>query len=362
METPKRRAAVALPACLALLLSGCAGGAVADSSNESDVDVVLFTVAASHPYVAQSIRQAEESAEERGWSLEVIQNNFDQAEMDAQVQQYLASGEVPDAFLWFPADATAGINSTRQLSAVAPVFQMNQDVKPGGEAYVKAYVGANNILSGQVSGEELMRAREEDRASNRDLSSSSGNLLIFSWPPSLGVSQTRMQGFEDATAGEPFNVLETFDAGYSTEESYSAASTLVPKYREKGIDYVWAFGSNQATGVAQALRENGLEPGKDVKIVVGNCTGDLGLLEDGTTFSEGVQSPSLEAATALDVIARYLESGEIIPGAYQGENDAEFPELSGAPNAQTYIPNPSLTLDNLTASLWGSTQEDLCTY
>lgn len=362
--TIRHRGAALAVGGLMVVLAGCAGTTPTATSGEDGAkNVVFFSLPASHPYVAELIRQAEESADERGWDLEVIQANFDSAEQDQQVQQYLASGERPDAFLWYPNDAKAGINSTRQLSAIAPVFQVNQAVQEGGEDYVEAYVGVNSFLNGQVSGAELIRARDEDRSSGVDLGSEGGNVLVFSYPVALRESQVRTEGFEDATSSDPFEVLETVDGGFSTETGYTAAATVIPKYLEQGIDYIWAFGGNLATGVAQAARENGLEPGVDVKIVAGNCTGDLSSLEDGSVYSEGVQSPSLEMQLTFDVLERFFETGEIDTGTYQGEDSADFPDLSGtSPNIANYMPNPPVTKDTLADPLWGGTRGGLCTF
>jgi len=344
------------------MLSSCASGDSVPSDDGSQ-SVVLFTFPTSHPYAAEAIRQAEESAAERGWDLEVIQNNFDQSEQDQQVQQYIASGVEPDAFIWYAADAKAGINSTRYLSEVAPVFQYNQPVQEGGEEYVTAFVGVDAFLSGQVSGQSLMQARKEDREAGNELSSEHGNLLVFSYPVTLRESQVRTEGFVDATTTGPFTVLETVDAGFSTESGYTAAATVIPKYLNEGIDYIWAFGGNIADGVAQALRENGLEPGVDVKIVAGNCTGDLGSLKDGSIYSEGVQSPSLEMQLTFDVLDRYFETGEVVDGTFNGEDTPTFPDLAGMPpQTESYIPNPPITADTIEAPLWGSTLGELCTF
>ena len=67
-------------------------------------------------YLAEWVKGAEEEAARLNYTLKIIENNFDQAEQDVQVQQQLASGDEPVAYVWWPADNRAGIASLQALA------------------------------------------------------------------------------------------------------------------------------------------------------------------------------------------------------------------------------------------------------
>jgi len=324
---------------------------------------VFFSLTSASPYPAGVNRAAKEAAKELGWDLEIIENAFDPAAEDQQVQQYIASGAKPDAFLFWTVDPKSGINSTRQLSQIAPVIQFDQPVADGGEEYVTAFVGVNGVLSGQISGETLLQLRKDDRAAGRKLHNEDGNLLIFAFPSAIPVSAQRTEGFEEVAGSDPFNVLETVDTSYLTEEAYKTAASVIPKYLDDGIDYIWAFNGDQGAGVAQALRENGLEPGVDVKIVTGNCSGDTSLLKNGTFHAEGVESATMEALFAFNVLERFFETGKVEDGTYQAEATSDVPDLQGIPpKTLNYYPETMSVADDLDRKIWDITLETLCEF
>lgn len=101
--------------------------------------IVAFIPVTTNTYIAEWARGAELAAAELGYELVVIENNFDQAEQDTQVQQQLGATEGVVAYVWWPSDNEAGVASLQALSESGiPVIQTNQYPFPGTEEFLVA--------------------------------------------------------------------------------------------------------------------------------------------------------------------------------------------------------------------------------
>ena len=120
-------AAVALaPAVLAQDASP-APAASAAAGGASGKHVVVLMPTTTNTYIAEWARGAQDEAAKQGMTIDIIENNFDQAEQNTQAQQQINAGTPPDAYVWWPADNNAGVATLQALAATGvPVIQTNQ--------------------------------------------------------------------------------------------------------------------------------------------------------------------------------------------------------------------------------------------
>jgi ABC-type sugar transport system substrate-binding protein len=341
-----------------IALAGCASPdfrLVASGTDLSNKSLVMFMPSTANVYLAAAAAAARTEAAKNGYTLTVIENNFDQVEQDQQVQQYLASGGKPAAFLWWPATSAAGVNSNRQLAQVAPVIQWNQAIVPSAVPFVKAYAGVSDTGIGKEAGEQALKARDAAVAAGLQLHSPGGNLLEFGFAAGYQASVERHDAFTAATASAPFNLLHNEPAGFDAQAAYRAASQIVPKYLADGIDFVYCESNDLCVGVLTALEQNGLTPGKDVYVVAGTFSGDKQPLRDKLFSSTALQSPVIEGQLVIRTGIQYLRTGEVKPGTFQVPPDPTDPGLSDDPPYQaTYMPNPAITPETIdTLRIWG---------
>jgi ABC-type sugar transport system substrate-binding protein len=372
------RLVVAMTAILvALIVGGCGGdendgggGAANEQSSEGTgslqgdgKDLVLFTMTASNVYGANQIAGAKKAADELGYKLKVFQNNFSQPEQDQQVQQYAATGAKPAAALIFPWVADAAINAIRQLSTIAPVIMITQEPNEQSQPFTKAYAGANQQLIGRVAGEMLLKAREEARKEGMKLHSEEGNLLVFQHPEGEKTGVERWKGFEEVTADEPFNVLGTEYGANDPETGYEKGSQVIPRFKDKGIDFLYVSNQQAANGIIRALKENGIKPGKDAKIVSSDCSGSLEAVQNGETFGTGLQSGAIEGYLGVVTAARYIATGKVEGDVHQFEAEPEAPKFDATPPAKlNYMPHAAAVGPKGIADtrIWGYTAEEIC--
>jgi ribose transport system substrate-binding protein len=346
--------------------SGSSGGAV----NKS---VIAFTPTTENNYVALWTKAVKEILGKEGWSVKFYQNNFEQSEEDQQVQQVLATGEEPGAFVYWPSDNEAGIASARRLAAVAPVIQTNNAVLPEAEEYIAAFAGVHDYADGVATGELALKMREAFEKKGMKMHGEGGNALIVTYGGGYQAGIDRVKGIEEATKSAPFNVIETVETGFTTEEAYESVAQVLPKLKSQGIDFVLAVSEFPALGAIEALKEAGYKPGEDVGVVTGNCQTNFDHLISGEEFGTILQSPILEGKLVGHTLINYLENGgntegpesELTLPASTG-SEPEFPET---PAYRNYFPLPLLEgggspkeNEEMIAStkLWGQSPEELC--
>jgi ribose transport system substrate-binding protein len=112
--------------------------------------IVSFNGPAGEAYIGKFIKGIKATAELKGFDIKVYENQFNQAEQDQQVQQVLATGQLPDVFIWWPSDAVAGLGSLRAMYKTGvPVLKINQLPNEQDKKYIFGYAGPDDGTSGQ---------------------------------------------------------------------------------------------------------------------------------------------------------------------------------------------------------------------
>lgn len=339
------------------------GGAGTGTLQGNGQQIVAFTVSTSNNYLGALAKSMQAEADKLGYQLTIIDNKFDQTEQDQQIRQFLASGQDVAAFIYWPANNDAGVNSARLLSQKAPVFQLSGVIKPEAEDYITARVGQDNLSIGKQMGTNLVAAIDAAKASGTTFHGPNGtpNVLEVTYPAGYEAGIMRHEGWT-SVAGDKVNLLATENTTTpDAQGGFTAANQVIPKYKEQGIDFVVAGSNNQAAGVVKALQQNGLNPGQDVIVVAGDFSGDKQPLKDGLINSAVLQSPVIEGTLAVQTIARYLSTGQVVDGSTTLDADPVEPELSNTPPTRfTIMPNPPITQDNYaTMRVWGRTVDEL---
>lgn len=343
-----------------ILLSACSSSGSGGPGSE-DKKIVAFLPSSSYAYLVDYIAAAKREAKEHGYELTVYENEFDQSVQDQQVQQYLASGGKPAGFLFWPSNPSAAVNSTRQLSRIAPVVQLNAQVLPEAEDFVAAFTGPDDRMVGQLAGEMALRARDEAVADGRLAAGKPGNLIELAFPEAYTPGADRSAGFAEATRDAPFNVLRHEFVGTDANAGFEAANTLIPQYRERGIDFIYVHNAEMAVGVVRVLRQNGFESGKDVTVIVGDANGGSALLAKGEVYSAVVQSATIDGILAARTLLQYLASSDTQDGEHVVEaSEAKPPMPDTPPYEASFIPLVPVAADDTSElKLWGFGFDDL---
>ena len=309
MRSRRNLAVMAALLTMALVASSCASE---DESTEGGT-IVAFIPTTTNTYIAEWARGAQETATSLGYNLVVIENNFDQAEQDTQVQQQLgAADDDVVAYAWWPSDNEAGVASLRALADTGvPVIQTNQLPFPGSESYVVGYAGVNDRLNGEVAANLLIEARDHMVANGVPLHGAGGHAIVIGFVAGYQAGLDRSSAALPILARANVSVLGEVDVGFNPAEGYDGTKQLIAAHRNVGIDLVYAHNSALAEGVIQALEEEGYSPGEDVMVVGGTCHGNLDHLVDGTEFATGLQAARLEGVFSVNTLHEFLTNDSL---------------------------------------------------
>ena len=369
-KSSTRRAIVAsvLALGMAVGVSACgSGSSTTDSKSGSATGSLkgdgkllkVFMPSTSNVYLAAAAKAAKAEAKNLGYKISVVENNFDQTEEDQQVQEWLATGEKASAVMIWPASAANATASIRALSRVAPVLQWNQLIDPAAEKYVKiGYAGVSDTGIGDQAGKDTLAQIKKLTAKGYKFHGPNGqpNVLEISLGSGdYAAGEDRHKSFMKVVDGK-VNVLgregaTTFDA----QGAYKAASTAIPKYLSKGIDFIYVQTNDMGNGVVQAAEQNRLKPGKDVFLMTGTSSGSTANLRSGKITTAVLQSPVIEGTLIVDNVARYLATGKDKDGEITIPSDPTKPKLAMEPPTRvTFMMNPSVTAQNIGSfKIWG---------
>ena len=294
---------------IALVASSCAG----EDEDTAGGTIVAFIPTTTNTYIAEWGRGAQETAASLGYNLVIIENNFDQAEQDTQVQQQLgAADEGVVAYAWWPSDNEAGVASLRALADTGvPVIQTNQLPYPGSEQFVVGYAGVNDIFNGEVAARLVIEARDQLVADGVALHGDRGNAIIIGFVAGYQAGIDRSKAAIPILLQAGISVLGEVDVGFGPAEGFEGTKQLIAAHHDAGIDLVYAHNSALAEGVIQALEEEGYSPGEDVMVVGGTCHGNLDHLMDGSEFATGLQAARLEGVFSVNTLHEYLSEGSL---------------------------------------------------
>ncbi|MCH9852569.1 MAG: sugar ABC transporter substrate-binding protein [Alphaproteobacteria bacterium] len=301
-------------------------------AHAADPSIISFNGPAGEAYIGKFIKGIKATAKLNGYDIKVYENQFNQAEQDQQVQQVLAAGKLPDVFIWWPSDATAGLGSLRALHKTGvPVLKINQLPNDQDKKYIFGYAGPDDRLRARNAGYMLREAAAKKKAEG----GKGFNVIVLSYPHSYGGYGLSINAFKDAIAGSGLKIIGDVDEGFGQANGYKGAAKLIAKVKKQGIHFVYGMDDAILTGGIKALEEAGYKMGKDVIAVGTVCNGDKQLIEEGKQFGTTLQSPLHEGQLAIKLVGEYLKTGKL-------------------KNYINFTPNPSVTLDNLeTTSLRG---------
>lgn len=339
-----------------LLSQGLASDALAASKGK----IVAFIISSTNPYIGQWEKGAKAKADELGYDIKFVENNFNQTEEDSQVQQEIASGEKAAGYIWWPFQNAAGIASLRALSKTgSPVILTNQFPVKGSEAFWTAYAGASDILSGKTAAEMLLAACAKQTKVKCDKG------LIIRFPAGYSAGDDRVTGFEEAAKGKLTTMEVVPSGGFMEDDGYKVAAQIIPAHKE-GLTWLYTENDSMAGASTQALKENGLTPGKDVFVVGGTCHGDPTHVVNGDLVGTAIQSGYFEGWLAVQVLAKYQVSHKVLDGEkYFEANPDTPPSDEGAPYRFNYIPNPAVGNTQAaydSTKMWGKSIKELCDF
>ena len=298
---------ISVTALLAILL---AAPTAADAAVKGKI--VAFYPGSTDTYVGAVIKYLKAEAAAEGYDIEVIENGyFNQQNQDQQVQQYLALGERPTIFLWWPAEQQAVASLRALYKTGVPVIMINTQPTKETDPYIVGQEGPDDVTRATNAAKMLIEARTKLEDAGHKCHSRGCNAVAQTYPSSFGPTSVSLNAFKKGIAGSGINLIGVSDEGFGAANGYTGAQKLIAQYKTTGIDLIYAMDDQILQGSVKALQEAGYTFNKDVAIVGTVCHGDRRLLDEGIEYATTLQSPLLDAQLSVKVIDEYLSNHKL---------------------------------------------------
>jgi len=255
----------------------------------------------TNPFRIAETQSIRDEAENVGVEELIVTNAASQiSKQNSDIRDMLAQGA--EVLIVAPLNAD-GLEPAFQAAAEqnVPVFLIDREVTAEPcENYI-TFMGSNFLRQGQQAADLLAEATNEE-----------AQVAILEGTPGASVSADRQAGFVDQLDAEypDMEVVASQTANFVRTEGQTVMEQLLQSNPD--INAVYAHNDEMALGAIQAIRDAGMTPGDDVKIVsIDGTEGAVQALADGQ-MNGVVESNPRFGPLAFQTIEQFL-SGEPIP-------------------------------------------------
>jgi ABC-type sugar transport system substrate-binding protein len=240
-----------------------------------------------------------QEAEARGVDLRFADAQQKQENQIRALRGFIAQGV--DAILVAPVVATGWDDVLAEAKeAEIPVVLLDRGVDASPDLYLTG-VASDQVLEGRVAGEWLVN----------DVAGADCRVVELQGTVGSSPAIARKQGFEDAIAGSADIQLVRSQTGDFTRSKGKEVMEGFLKAENGGSDIcaVYAHNDDMAVGAIQAIKDAGLKPGTDIKVVSIDAVPDIF-----TAIAAGEANATVEltpnmAGPAFDALAAYWADG-----------------------------------------------------
>jgi simple sugar transport system substrate-binding protein len=238
-------------------------------------------------------------AEERGIELKFADAQQKQENQIKAIRGFIAQGV--DAILVAPVVATGWDDVlTEAKEAEIPVLLLDRGVDAPEDLYLTS-VASDQVEEGRVAGEWLVGEVGEEDCKVVELQGTVGST------PAIN----RKAGFEEAIAGHDNITIARSQTGDFTRAKGKEVMEGFLKAENGGGDIcaVYAHNDDMAVGAIQAIKDAGLKPGTDIKVVSIDGVPDIFQAIAAGEANATVELTPNMAGPAFDALAAYLADG-----------------------------------------------------
>ncbi len=249
-------------------------------------------------------------AKERGIDLKFADAQQKQENQIKAVRGFIAQGV--DAILIAPVVATGWDDVLAEAKdAEIPVVLLDRQIDAPEDLYLTA-VTSDQVYEGKVAGEWLVKDVGDKPCKVVELQGTTGS------SPAIN----RKKGFEEAIAAASNITIARSQTGDFTRTKGKEVMESFIKAEGGGKDIcaVYAHNDDMAVGAIQAIKEAGLKPGTDIKVVSIDAVPDIFLAMAAGEANATVELTPNMAGPAFDVLEKFTADGTEPPKWIQTES------------------------------------------
>lgn len=280
----------------AVLLSGTVYSA--------DMTVGFSQIGSESGWRAAETSVAKTEAEKRGITLKIADAQQKQENQIKAIRSFIAQGV--DAIFIAPVVQTGWEPVLQEAKeADIPVFLLDRNITVKDDSLFMTGVAADSVHEGAVAADWLVR----------QLDGKACNVVELQGTVGASVALDRKKGFLDTVAKVPtIKIIRTQSGDFTRSKGKEVMESFIKAENNgKNICAVYAHNDDMAIGAIQAIKEAGLKPGKDIKIISIDGVPDIFKAMIAGEANASVELTPNMAGPAFDALLAYKKDGSLPP-------------------------------------------------
>lgn len=264
----------------------------------ADLTIGFSQIGSESGWRAAETTVTKQEAEKRGIDLKFADAQQKQENQIKAIRSFIAQGV--DAILVAPVVATGWDEVLEEAKdAEIPVVLLDRTVDADESLYLTA-VTSDLVHEGKVAGEWLANEMSGEDCRIVELQGTTGS------SPAID----RKAGFEQGIEGhDNLEIVRSQTGDFTRAQGKVVMESFLKAEGGENICALYAHNDDMAVGAIQAIKEAGLKPGEDIKIVAIDAVPDAHkAIADGEMNATIELTPNM-AGPALDALEAYLEDG-----------------------------------------------------
>lgn len=247
---------------------------------------------------------AKTEAEKRGITLKIADAQQKQENQIKAIRSFIAQGV--DAIFIAPVVQTGWEPVLQEAKeADIPVFLLDRNITVKDDSLFMTGVAADSVHEGAVAADWLVR----------QLDGKACNVVELQGTVGASVALDRKKGFLDTVAKVPtIKIIRTQSGDFTRSKGKEVMESFIKAENNgKNICAVYAHNDDMAIGAIQAIKEAGLKPGKDIKIISIDGVPDIFKAMIAGEANASVELTPNMAGPAFDALLAYKKDGSLPP-------------------------------------------------
>ena len=270
----------------------------------NDLTVGFSQIGSESGWRAAETSVAKSEAEKRGITLKIADAQQKQENQIKAIRSFIAQGV--DAIFLAPVVQTGWEPVLQEAKeAEIPVFLLDRNITVKDDSLFMTGVAADSVHEGAVAADWLIKTQASQPCNVVELQGTVG----------ASVALERKQGFLDTVATVPtIKIIRTQSGDFTRSKGKEVMESFIKaEDNGKNICAVYAHNDDMAIGAIQAIKEAGLKPGKDIKIISIDGVPDIFKAMIAGEANASVELTPNMAGPALDALLAFKKDGTLPP-------------------------------------------------
>ena len=241
-----------------LLLAAAITGALVGTGQAAPLVVGFSQIGSESGWRSAETKVSKQEAEKRGITLKIADAQQKQENQIKAVRSFIAQGV--DAIFIAPVVATGWTPVLQEAKeAKIPVFLLDRMIEVNDPSLYTAAVASDSVHEGKVAGEWLVN----------EVAGKPCNVVELQGTVGASVALNRKKGFADGIASAAnVKIIRSQSGDFTRSKGKEVMESFIKAEQNgKNICAVYAHNDDMAIGAIQAIKEAGLKPGSQIKIV-----------------------------------------------------------------------------------------------